>query len=179
MGWISVELTMEGFFIVKGFVNFCWFIFKWGLVPGVVAAAIIVPYLYHRIDEEIRLQMESRFTQHYPTLKVSVRSAQLVEGVGIEIRGISFSRRDAIADDGATDDVLVYLEHVILDCPTDLPELLCPDVPISKVTIHRPVFRLTRRADGSWSGADLLPMPNFSKQPPEVIIEGGAVEIVD
>ncbi len=137
---------MEGFFIVKGFVNFCWFIFRWGLVPGVVAAAIILPYLYHQINEEIRVRVEARFAEHYPDLKVSVRSAELVEGVGIEIRGISISERGAIAEGGAADGALVYLEHVILDCPTDLPKLICPELPISKITIHRPTFRLKRRA---------------------------------
>ncbi len=170
---------MEGFFIVKGFVNFCWFIFRWGLVPGVVAAAIILPYLYHQINEEIRVRVEARFAEHYPDLKVSVRSAELVEGVGIEIRGISISERGAIAEGGAADGALVYLEHVILDCPTDLPELICPEVPISKITIHRPTFRLARRADGSWNVANLLPLPCFSDRPPEVIIEGGTIEIVD
>ncbi|MBN2291458.1 MAG: AsmA-like C-terminal domain-containing protein [Pirellulales bacterium] len=170
---------MEGFSIVKVFVNFCWFIFKWGLVPGVVAAAIIVPYLYHRIDEEIRLHVEARFAEHYPDMKVRVRSAQLVEGVGIEIRGMSFSERGTNSDGGVADSALVYLEHVVLDCSTELPELMCPEVPISKVTIRRPVFRLTRRADGSWNAANLLPLPSFSDRPPEVIIEGGTVEIVD
>lgn len=176
---IDAPITMEGLFIVKGFINLCWFIFKWGLLPGVVAAAIIVPYLYHRIDEEIRVRVEARFAEHYPDMKISVRSAQLVEGVGIEIRGMSFSERGAIDDGGAAETALVYLEHVILDCSTDLPNLMCPDVPISKITIHRPVFRLTRRADGSWNVANLLPMPSFSSDPPELIIQGGAVEIVD
>ena len=92
---------------------------------------------------------------------------------------MSFSERDATAADGAADDALVYLEHVILDCPTDLSELLCPDVPISKVTIRRPTFRLTRRADGSWNAANLLPMPSCGKRQPEIIVEGGAIEIID
>ena len=144
-----------------------------------VAAAIILPYLYHSVNEEIRLRVEARFAEHYPDLKVRVRSAALVEGVGIEIRGMSFSERSTTTDDGPVDGALVYLDHVILDCPTDLSKLVCPDVPISKVTIRRPTFRLTRRADGSWNAANLLPIPSCGGRPPEIIVEGGAIEIID
>ena len=150
-----------------------------------VAAAIVLPYLFHRINEEIRVRVESRFARHYPDLKVTIRSAELVEGVGIEIRGMSFSEREEIATNGgaARDDrpsaPFVYLEHVILSCPTELSKLLLPDVPISKITVHRPTFRISRRLDGSWNMAKLWPLPCFGSCKPEVIVEGGAVEIID
>lgn len=150
-----------------------------------IAAAIGLPYLLNRIDEEIRIRAEALFANHYPHLKVSIRSAELVEGVGIEIRGMSFSERAAnttgVADargDGPSGP-FVYLEHVILNCPTELTELLCPNVPISKITIHRPTFRVSRRADGSWNMAKLLPLPRCGNRQPEIVIEGGVVEISD
>ena len=150
-----------------------------------IAAAIVLPQLFHRINEEIRCRVESRFADRYPNLKVSIRSAELVEGVGIEIRGMSFFEREEIAADavGARADgsvePFIYLEHVILNCPTELAKLLSPDVPVSKITIHRPIFRVSRRLDGFWNMAKLLPLPSFSDRQPEIIIEGGVVEITD
>jgi len=47
------------------------------------------------------------------------------------------------------------------------------------VTIRRPTLRVTRRADGGWSAAKLLPPPQFGDRPPEVTIENGTIEIFD
>ena len=34
-------------------VNFCWSIFKWGLLVGVAGAVIAALFLYQQMDEEI------------------------------------------------------------------------------------------------------------------------------
>ena len=38
---------------------------------------------------------------------------------------------------------------------------------------------MTRRADGSWSTAKLLPAPTAGGRPVETCIEGGVIEICD
>src|SRR5690606_23317692 len=41
-----------------------------------------------RLDEEIRVRIEAKLAGKYPQLKVTVESAQLKKGRGIQIRGI-------------------------------------------------------------------------------------------
>ena len=74
---------------MKGLARFTWWLTKWGMMLCVACAVVAVPYFYQRMDEEIRRRVEARLAQQYPDLGVSVRSAQLVEGQGIEIRGVS------------------------------------------------------------------------------------------
>ena len=60
------------------------------------------------------------FAQHYPGLKVSIRSAQLVEGKGIRIHDLS------IVEPGAEGPraELLHIEEALLECPTDWKELI-------------------------------------------------------
>ena len=74
---------------MKGLTRFTWWLTKWGLMLAVAAAVVAVPYFYQRMDEEIRRRVEACLAKQYPDLGVSVRSAQLVEGQGVEIRGVS------------------------------------------------------------------------------------------
>ena len=161
--------------IVKGFVNFCWSIFKWVLLLGVAGGAVVAAYLFHRFDEAIRCRVEDRFAQHYRDLKVTVRSAALVEGKGIEVRGLSVVEPGAA---GPRADVL-HLEEVFLTCRTDLKDLASGEPEVSRIVLRRPTLRVTRRPDGTWSAAKLLPFPRFGSRPPEMIIENGTIEVFD
>jgi len=136
-----------------------------------------VPYFYHRVDEEIRRNIESRFAQHYASagLKVSVGSAELVAGQGIRVRNICIVEPAA---EGPRAE-LVKVEEMFLACRTDLKELICRDPLITRVTLRRPVFSVTRRLDNTWSAAKLFPTPRFGNQSPEVIVENGSIEIFD
>ena len=75
--------------IIDRTINFCWCWFKWGIFATVVGAALLVPYFYHRLDEEIRARLEQRLAVAYPALHVRLRSAMLVKGEGITIRGLT------------------------------------------------------------------------------------------
>ncbi len=156
-------------------INFCWFFFKWGLVLCAIGAAAAVPYFYRRVDEEIRRRIEAKFAQHYPGLKVTVGSAELVSGQGIKVRDLS------IVEPGAQGPraELANFEELFLACQTDVKELICRDPLITHVTIRRPTVRVTRRSDGTWSAARLLPLPRIGNQSPEVTIENGTIEIFD
>jgi hypothetical protein len=161
--------------IVARLINSCWFLFKWGLILIVVAAALAVPYFYRRMDDEIRKRIETRLTQHYPGLKVTIRSAVLVKGEGIEVRGLSIIEPGA-AGPGAE---LFNVDECFLHCRTDLRELIGGEPEVTQVTIRRPALRMTRRTDGTWSTAKLLPLPKFGKRNHPTTIENGTVEIFD
>ena len=156
-------------------VNFCWFFFKWGLLLGVAAVIAVVPYLLHRLDAEVCRRVEDLFAQQYSNLRVTVRSAQFVEGEGIEVRGLSIVEPGA---DGPRAE-LFHLEEVFLSCRADLEELISGQPAITRVFCRHPTLRITRRPDGSYSGSKLLPLPRFSDFQPTVVVENGTVEVFD
>ena len=145
------------------------------MLLAAAVALVGVPYLYSRVDEEIRKRAEALIAGKYPQLAVHVRSAKLVSGQGIEIRGVSIHEPAA----NGPQSELLYLEELFVFCQTDLQELVKGMPPIRQFTIRRPTLRLTRRTDGTWSASKLLPIPKFSEEPPQVTIEGGVVEIFD
>ncbi len=142
---------------------------------SVVAGGVALFVLYRQMDDEIRRRIETRVAQHYPGLKVSIRSAQLVEGKGIRVRDLSIAE-PGVEGAGAE---LLHVEEMLLDCPTDWRQLLEGNPPVRRVTFRRPVIRATLRSDNTWSTSRLLPLPNFSNRPPEITWENGVVEIVD
>ena len=161
--------------IFQAFINFCWFLFKWGLLAGVLAVVVAVPYLYRRVDDEIRRCVEARFAEQYPDLMITVRAAQLIEGEGIEAQDIS------IVEPGAKGPraEIVHVEELFLTCRGDLEELITGEPAITHVLISRPTIRVTRRLDGNWSVSKLLPPAKLTHAPCPVRIENGSVEIFD
>ena len=161
--------------IVRGIINFCWFFFKWGLVLGLLVALVGVPYLYRRVDEEIRQHLESKLAEHYPDLTIAVRSARLIKDHGIEIRGVS------IAEPGAAgpQTQLAYFEEIFVECRASLPELVQHEPQLARILVRGTQFHCTRRPDGTRSSTQLLPFPKFSDCPPEIVVENGTVEIFD
>ncbi|HEX3872368.1 MAG TPA: hypothetical protein VHV77_18110, partial [Pirellulales bacterium] len=140
-----------------------------------VGALALAPYCYSRLHEEIRRRVEAKLATHYHGLVVNVRSAQLVDGEGIEIRGVSIFEPGAAGPQAE----LLYVDEIFVACSTNLSQLMQDDLPIDHFIFRRPMLRLTRRPDGSWSGAKLLPIPQFSSRPPVVTIEGATVEMFD
>lgn len=149
--------------------------FRWIALALLLGAAVAIPYFYHRVDEQLRREIEARLRQQYPRLEVRVRSAHLAQGVGLEIRGVSLLAPSA---NGPSME-LAYLDEIHVTCPTDWQDLLEGRLRISQVTVRRPTLRATRRADGTWSLAGLLPLPRLSDKPPTTIVEGGVLEILD
>jgi len=143
-------------------------------VLGAIALATGV-YFYLRVDEKIRCRVLQRIARHYPGLKVTVRAAELVEGEGIKVRDLSIV--DPQAEGPAAE--LIHIGEMLLQCETDLQKLVVDEPSITHVRLRRPKLRATRRADGTWSVAKLLPLPACGGCPPPVVIENGIVEIVD
>ena len=140
-------------------------------VAGTVAAVC----LYRRMDEEIRRRAVAQIAKHYPGLKVAVGSAQLVEGKGVRVYDV------AIVEPGAEgpQPELLRIEEMLLECPTDWKQLIQGDLPVRRVTVRRPMLRVTRRPDGTWSVAKLLQSAHCAGPSPPVTVENGVIEIFD
>jgi len=134
-----------------------------------------VLFFYHRIDDEIRRRVEAKIAEQYPELNVSVRSARIISGQGIEIRGLS------IVEPGVSGPTaeLAYLEEVLLEGNIDWKELVQGELSITNIVIRRPTVRVTHRDDGSWSAAKLFPLPKLGKLPPRGVIENGVIEVLE
>lgn len=130
---------------------------------------------YHRVDDEVRRCVEARIAEQYPELTVAIRSARLLSGQGIEIRGLSISE-PGVSGPSAE---LAYFEEIFLHGETDWKDLLQGKLSISTIAIRRPTIRITHRPDGSWSAAKLFPLPKLGQTPPQGTIENGVVEISD
>ncbi|MGO9110984.1 MAG: AsmA-like C-terminal region-containing protein [Thermoguttaceae bacterium] len=160
----------------KRLINFCWFWFKWGLIASVVGAALLVPYLYHRMDKEIRRRVEELLAKQYPGLKVKVQRAVLMRGEGIALRDMSII--DPAAEGPGAE--LLSFDECFLACSTDLSDLCSGRLKLTRVIIRRPTLRMTRRPDGAWSSARLVPLPKLDDDAlPEIRFENGTIEIFD
>ncbi len=146
-----------------------------------VAGAVAVPRIYQRVDEEVRRWLETQIAQQYRALKdhrdlkVSLRSAELVQGKGILIHDLVIV--EAAAEGPHAE--LLNIEEALIECPTDWKNLIQADLPVRRVTIRRATLRNTHRPNGAWSAAKLLPPPHFGDRPPEVVVESGIIEIFD
>ncbi len=141
-----------------------------------IGAALLVPYFYHRMDQEIRRRVEELLAKQYPGLQVKIHSAVLMKGEGIALRGLSII--DPAAE-GPGAEILSY-DECFLACPTDLSDLYSGQVKPTRVIVRRATLRMTRRPDGSWSAARLLPLPRLSdNSSAEIRFENGTIEIFD
>lgn len=153
-----------------------------GLALLALAGAIVTGVLIYtgvlgidRLDEEIRLRVEAKFAAQYPHLSVTVESAQLLHGRGIQVRGLTI--RDPQADPEAAD--LVYIDEILAACDTNLHELLTHEPYVRSVLVRRLHLRATRRRDGTWNTMSLLPLPKFGRHTTPTTIEDSTIEILD
>lgn len=150
-----------------------WRVMWWFVLVGAVAVAAVAVHLNRHIGNTIRARVEAQLSERFPGLRISVRSAELVSGEGLDVRGVSILEPSV---EGPRAE-LAHIEEVRLACATDLGALLSGDPDICQITIRRPTIWATRRPDGSWSIARLLPKPN--KRLPLLKIENGTIEIFD
>ncbi|MGE0608724.1 MAG: AsmA-like C-terminal region-containing protein [Pirellulales bacterium] len=146
---------------------------KWGLLLVVLAAGAGVPYLWSRLDSEIRVRIEQKFADHYAGLRVRVKFAQLVEGEGIQVRGLTVE--EPLANGGY--ELLIEVDEFFIYCQTSLSELASGMPQVDRFVMRHPRIRAVLRPDGSWNAAKLWPPPKFSETPIDGAIEGGSVEI--
>ncbi len=164
--------------IVHGTVNFCWGFFKWALLVVLIVTIAAVPYFYDRLDREIRQRLLTLLSDQYEGLDISVRSAQFVENEGIEIRDLVIVETQAAGPRAE----LLTLPEVFLHSQGTLQEVLSGSIAVREVVIRRPLLRMTRRHDATWSCSRLLPFPKLGdgKRPiPKIVVEDATIEVFD
>jgi hypothetical protein len=160
----------EGSTIISRLVNGCWWLFQWGLVLIIVAALAAGGYLYFRLDDEIRRQVELKLTSHYRHLIVRVGSARFEKGVGITIGRIAF-------EEPKSGEPLLEIDELFLASTMGVDELLSETLPIDQIVIRRPRAHLMRRAGGQWNIQALSPLPKFSDRAPPIVIEDATISL--
>ena len=95
----------------------------WLLIAGVgVTGGLIYTGILgiDRLDEEVRQRVLTKFTEHYQGLVVTIDSAQILHGRGIQIRGLRI--QDPHSDSQYAE--LLYIDEMLAACDTSLQELL-------------------------------------------------------
>jgi hypothetical protein len=126
-----------------------WTLVRWTLPLTVAAVIVAVALGSHRVGEEVRRRVEAKLQERLPALDVRVRSASLVEGEGIVVRGVSLS---TAGDPGE----MLTIDEIHLACGTTLTELAAGAPKITAVRLRRPVVQARRDAAGKWNVAAIL-----------------------
>ncbi len=156
-------------------VNVCWSLCKWCLFLTTVGAVAVGGYLYFRIDDEIRRQVEQRLADFYHDFDVRVGSARFDADRGIAITNFTLTRKVA---DGTSQPVL-GIEEMYMAGKLRMDQLVTGQLQIEEIAVRGAKLRLVRQTDGQWNAHGLLPLPHFGKCSPRVKIEDASATIED
>ncbi|HEX3600964.1 MAG TPA: AsmA-like C-terminal region-containing protein [Lacipirellulaceae bacterium] len=155
-------------------VNFCWSLLKWCLLLTVVSALAVGGYLYFKLDDEIRRQVEMRFANHYGNFNVSIGSARFDAERGIAIDNLCLTPKTI---DGSTAAPILSIDEMYLAGNLRIEQLVTNQLQIADVVIRHAKLRMVRDADGQWNSAALFPLPHFSDQSPKITIEDASATV--
>jgi hypothetical protein len=161
--------------IFTSLVNFCWSLFKWCLFLTIAGAVVVGGYLYVRIDDEIRRQVESKLADFYRDFDVHVDSARFDSDRGIAISNVTLTQKVA---DGTSQPVL-GIEEMYLAGKLRLDQLVTDQLQIDEIAVRGAKLRLVKQIDGQWNARTLLPLPHFGKCSPKIKIEDASATIED
>ncbi len=128
-------------------------------------------YLYVRIDDEIRRQVERRLADFYHDFNVHVGSARFDNDRGIAIAHLKLG-------DGTSQPVL-EIDEMYLAGKLRLDQLVTDQLQIEEITIRGAKLRMVKQIDSKWNASALLPVPHFGKTSPRVKIEDASATIQD
>lgn len=155
-------------------IDFCWWLFQWTLVLMVAAALVAGGYLYFRMDHEIARHVQHLLAKHYQQLDVRVGSARFEQGRGIAIFDVTLA-----PPPGQASQPLLSIDEMFLECDARLEQLLTNQLPVKRLVLRRGRLHGVRQPDGQWNVATLLPLPRFSDQAPEIVIEDATLIVED
>jgi hypothetical protein len=156
-------------------VRLIWNLLKWGLVALLVAGLCWGLAVYRSLDTRLKRLLEAQAAQLFPNLTVQVRSAQILIGEGVQIRGLRIVDPRANAHAGA----ILEADEIFLAGPLEYQQLLSKKVRIERVLIRRPRLRLVCQEQGVWNISRLFPLPKGQGGGAPLQIENGTIEIVD
>ena len=145
------------------------------LTCAVVLGGLLVAWLAFKsqVNDEIRAEIERRFAERYREFHVSVRNARMHQGRGIEIGGLSITRR-------SDRQPLAYVNEIFAECSVDAEALLSGQRPPAKhVSLSGLKLWAECQADGSWDVQRLWPLPEFGSSNPPVTIRDATIEVTD
>ena len=126
-----------------------------------------------QLNEQIRQRVEAKFRLHYAGLHVQVESARRVEGQGIEIRGLTIAEVDRL------DNPVLYVDRILAECDTALPEFITKPPVIRAILVQRARVHAVRRRNGFWNYRHLFPLPVATATMPPLRVEGATVAVLD
>ena len=158
---------LRDFTIFTRLVNCCWSLFQWGLFLAVAAALVVGVYIYLRLDDEIRRQVEHRLAGHYRHLAVHVGGARFEKDRGITVYGLSVLEPQS----ASTPQPLLSIDELFLAGQIRMEDLVKGQPPIERIVVRRPRLRAILQKDGRWNVGALVPLPKFSDHCPVLSIE--------
>lgn len=108
-------------------------------------------------------------------VQAMVRSAEMVEGQGIEIRGLALVKTTETGQLVP----LIEIDEILLACNANLKDLLQNHLQVSHILVRRPKVTATRQPDGSWDVQRLFPLPKFSSTKPPISVDEASIQITD
>ena len=156
-------------------VNICWSLCKWCLCLAIAGAVVVAGYLYVRMDDEIRRQVERRLADFYHGFDVRVGSARFDVDRGIAISNVTLTEK---VSDGTSHPVL-GIDEMYLGGKLRIDQLITDQLQIDEIAVRGAKLRLVKQMDGQWNARRLLPLPHFGKCSPKVKIEDASASIED
>jgi hypothetical protein len=157
---------------VNSLADLLWAIVRWALPLTVAAMVAFAVIGYEQLDDEVCQRVEARLAAAFPTLGVDVESAELLEGTGILVRGVSLSDPH-LSGDAAS---LVDIDEVLISCSTNLADLVAGHLQLREIHLRRPFVRAALLESGEWNLARLQPVGGGGEIVP-VTIEDAAIVI--
>ncbi|MBI84597.1 MAG: hypothetical protein CMJ81_15500 [Planctomycetaceae bacterium] len=142
-----------------------------GLFLGIFASA----YLYSSADEQIRLFVQRRLREHYPSHFITIKDARRVSSREIILRGVSISGRGP----GHQQEPQVFINEMVVRCPTGIDDLIQSRIRVTRVTLRNMTVYAEHRPDGSNNVTPLLPLPKFGAGYPLIVVENSGLHYLD
>ena len=144
-----------------------------GAVLAVIAASAFAAYtaLHWVSPEQVRAAVLAHLAAHFDeSVEVSVGSAHMRLFGGLAVTDLTLTRR------GDPHPFLAVPHAVILH---DKEKLTRGELAVRKIEFTRPVVRVERRADGTWSVSELAKPGPADKSLPTVLATGATVIVTD
>lgn len=134
---------------------------------AVFVAVGLAVFLFTRLDDEIRRQVQQKLSEQFPQFNISVGGARLVEGQGIAIYDLAVSETSSTR----LQNNLLVVDEIMFSCNAQLTKLVqgLPDV--QRVVVRHPQIWAAKNRDGGWNLSSLWPLPSCGNRKPQVIVE--------
>lgn len=143
------------------------------LSATLVVLALLAAWMVAKSEmhDEVCRTIECGLAEQSPGLRVSVGSARVIEGSGVEIHGVRIADKDSRTE-------LVYVDEIFAACPISLEGLLKGEKPQAQRIVLRGLKAWAKQLpDGTWNLDRLWPMPKLGNNSPPITVTDGELEI--